>query len=101
MDPDGHLIGKEPIEAFCEEDTGTTSVGEVTKVNLTACEGDVGCSKIKIVYPQPMQQLKALIDISESCSQTIKFKCFGSPLKTESRKLGYWLDNKGKSKNSM
>merc|ERR1719203_1044932 len=39
--------------------------------------------------------MKALIDISHFCHQTLSFKCFGSPLKIGSKNIGYWLDRQG------
>ena len=96
VDPDGELIGEKPIEVSCEADTGTTQVGDEMKATLEACEGDT-CSKIKFNYTQSMSQMKALISISETCSQKISFRCFGSPLKVGTKNLGYWLDRHGKT----
>ena len=97
VDPDGELVGEKPIQVSCEADTGTTVVGGEMKATLEACEGDA-CSKIKFNYTQSMSQMKALIGISETCSQNISFRCFGSPLKVGTKNLGYWLDHHGKKK---
>ena len=97
VDPDGELVGEKPIQVSCEADTGTTVVGGEMKATLEACEGDA-CSKIKFNYTQSMSQMKALIGISETCSQNISFRCFGSPLKVGTKNLGYWLDHHCKKK---
>ena len=92
--------GEKPIQATCELNTGTTVVGKSIQKTLVACEGD-GCSKVPFDYGQSITQMKALINISEFCHQTLSFQCFGSPLKIGSKNIGYWLDRQGKFLSSL
>ena len=56
-------------------------------------------SKILIEYEAPIDQIRALIDISERCWQSIEFQCFAAPLNIdENHHLGQWIDYKGRIK---
>ena len=76
-------------------DTGTTEVGDEVTGTIDTCEGP-GCSEITVEYPGHIDQIKNLIMVSESCSQEISFKCFGSALKINSVHIGWWINVNGK-----
>ena len=58
---------------------------------------DPGCYSRKIVYDAPMEQIKALIQLSNGCSQDIEYQCFLSVLQNNGVDFGYWLDRNGDS----
>ena len=76
-------------------DTGTTEVGDEVTGTIDTCDGS-GCSEITVEYPGHIDQIKNLIMVSESCSQEISFKCFGSALKINSVHIGWWINANGK-----
>ena len=98
VDPDGPLNGEEPIRVYCDfaEDYGFTSVSHDSeqKIEVTHCN-DPGCYARQIVYDASMEQIKTLIELSDSCRQTIRYDCFLSPLQDEGVNYGYWVDKNG------
>ena len=44
-----------------------------------------------------MDQIQSLIQLSESCSQSLDFGCFLAPLQEEGVNLGFWADRDGKT----
>jgi len=79
MDPDGS--GK-PVEVFCDMEKGVTEIGHnhINAENVTWCEGS-GCFSLNITYNVPLEQIEALIAMSDVCEQEIKFECKLAPLK--------------------
>ena len=73
---------------------GVTEVGQVVEATFGNCGGH-GCSKVNVVYREPMEQILSLINASEECWQSITFHCFDSPLRVYSHHLGWWLDRNG------
>ena len=74
-----------------------TEIGEVVEATFENCD-TYGCSKVNVVYQEPMEQILSLINASEECWQSIEFECFDSPLRiqsAESHNLGWWLDRNG------
>ena len=98
MDPDGPLIGEEPIRVYCDftEDYGFTRISHDSeqKIEVAHCN-DPGCYARPIVYDSSMEQIKTLIELSDSCSQPIRYDCFASSLQDEGINYGYWLDKNG------
>ena len=83
------------MDVICDMDTGTTEVGDEVTGTIDTCDGS-GCSEITVAYPGHIDQIKNLIMVSESCSQEISFKCFGSALKINSVYIGWWINANGK-----
>ena len=50
-----------------------------------------GCYKDEITYNSSDEQIKALISVSSTCSQSISNNCTSNPLTGSS----YWIDNNG------
>ena len=120
IDPDGPLTGEEPIRVYCLfyiDGAAYTllSHDSETKIEVAHCE-DPGCYSRKIIYDAPAKQIQALIDLSESCEQSIRseynfmkfiyeyvyfvylsirYDCFLSALTTENVNYGFWLDKNG------
>ena len=101
VDPDGELVGYDPISVYCTFDNGI-AITEVKHsyekvIDVEKCEG-IGCFKQDIDYMIPLSQIEALTSISESCDQSISFGCFLAPLLSNGDELGGWLDRYGKDK---
>merc|ERR1711935_267963 len=100
IDPDGSVKGHPPLDVICDMDTGTTEGGDEVTGTIDTCDGS-GCSEIIVDYPGHIDQIKNLIMVSESCSQEISFKCFGSALKINSVHIGWWVNTQGEQKYSI
>ena len=94
IDPDGPDGEHPPLEVTCDMSTGTTEVGQEVTGTIETCE-ESGCSEITVEYPGHIDQIKNLIEASESCSQELSFKCFSSALKLNSVHLGWWVNRNG------
>merc|ERR1719481_439861 len=98
IDPDGSGM---PVELYCDMENGITEVGHSTEGthNVTFCQQD-GCYSLNISYHIPMNQVEALISLSEHCEQEIKFQCKMAPLKNVFMNVnyGWWEDQAGNRK---
>merc|ERR1711892_443611 len=98
IDPDGPLVGQEPIQVFCnftEEGVFTEiSHNSEEKTEVELCH-DPGCYRRKIIYEAHPDQIQALIELSDSCDQNIRYDCLLSPLMDEGINLAFWLDKNG------
>jgi len=56
---------------------------------------DPKCFRLDLNYNAPMDQIAALKDISQTCTQFIKFDCFLSGLSTLNHAIGTWLNKDG------
>ena len=72
VDPDGPLIGHEPIMVYCDFKDGQVSTkvshNSEERIMVHNCK-DPGCYSRKIIYNAPMEQMLSLIQLSNSCSQ--------------------------------
>ena len=95
---DGDLIGQPPIEVFCNFETKSTEVlhDYEFQIKIEHCE-EIGCAVYNLSYSAPMDQIQSLIQLSESCSQSLDFGCFLAPLQEEGVNLGFWADRDGKT----
>ena len=98
IDPDGPLIGQEPIQVYCRF-TNEGAYTEIShdseiKIEVDHCH-DPGCYSRKINYDAPIQQIQALIELSKYCEQNIRYDCLLSPLTEEGVNLAHWLDRTG------
>ena len=98
IDPDGPLNGEEPIRVYCDftEDYGFTKIphDSENRIEVTHCK-EPGCYSRPIVYDSSMEQMKNLIELSESCNQFIRYDCYLSPLKDDGVNLASWVDQNG------
>ena len=97
IDPDGRLIGQPPVEVFCDFNLGTTELlhDKESEIVVEHCQG-IGCAKYSLKYQAPMEQIDALIQLSDQCYQSIRFGCFLSPLNDDGVNYGWWYDKAGK-----
>ena len=102
IDPDGELYGEDAIKVYCNFTTNTTEIrhNSETQVVLEKCS-ERGCfeHKIQFLSNSTFAQMKALADISESCSQEFTFDCFLTPLMYNNVSYGFWLDRYGIEQN--
>jgi len=98
MDPDG---SGEPVEVFCDVEKGVTEIGHdhLSAENVTWCQGE-GCYSLNLTYDVPIQQIEALIAMSDTCEQEIKFECKLAPLKNAAFgvKFGWWTNQRDEKK---
>ena len=99
IDPDGEMISHDPIRVNClfDGDKVVTEISHYQEKNIIVDHCDsIGCFKQDIEYDVPLEQITALISLSESCEQYIDFGCFLAPLIESEENLGGWLDRNGK-----
>ena len=100
MDPDGELIGEPPIEVSCIFDEGDGAITMIHNMNegiipVDHCDS-LQCFEKSITYPVSVNQIKALKDISSTCTQYISFGCILAPLENDGNFFGAWKDINGK-----
>ena len=93
IDPDGDLLGNDPIEVICDFESNTTEIPHDSEdlIKIEKCETP-GCSRYNIGYYASMPQIQALIQLSDRCEQEINFGCFLAPLQDEGVNYGWWED---------
>ena len=97
LDPDGDLVGLHPITVYCDFEHNVTEIlhdSEFT-IKIEKCSDGPGCFRYDLTYFAPMPQIQAIMDLSESCTQSIDFGCFLAPLEFEGSQLGWWSDKYG------
>ena len=98
IDPDGFGNGEAAIRVYCDftDDYGVTNIPHDSEemIEVTHCK-DPGCYSRPIIYDSPMEQIKNLIELSESCKQLIRYDCYLSPLETDGVTFGWWVDQNG------
>ena len=98
VDPDGPLLGEEPIRVYCDFSEGSVSTiishDSEVKIEVGHCT-DPGCYSRQITYDAPKEQIQSLIELSNTCNQQIKYDCFLSPLQIEGIDFGFWRDKNG------
>jgi len=62
--------------------------------------GGAGCYSLNLTYDVPIQQIEALIAMSDTCEQEIKFECKLAPLKNTAFgvKFGWWTNQREEKK---
>merc|ERR1711892_122732 len=98
IDPDGPLIGQDPIRVFCSFTEGGAitelSHNSEQKTEVDHCH-DPGCYSRQVVYEAHQDQIQAVIELSEHCEQEIRYDCMLSPLMDGGVNFGFWLDKNG------
>ena len=100
IDPDGPLVGIEPFEVYCNFDDHSTEIlhdydAETTEkmpVEIDHCTEPHVCFRLDLTYPTKMEQIVSLIDLSENCTQEIRFNCFLAPLEVNGEAIGTWVN---------
>merc|ERR1712047_200297 len=68
--------------------------------DLNHCNNGPGCALIKFNYETSAEQLKALIQNSETCYQDIKMDCTMAPLQLYGQQLG-WFHNLNQERRNL
>ena len=84
IDPDGPMMGQDPINVYCDFENGWTEVLHDLQpmTQVEECQSDPGCAVYNLTYEAPPEQIEALIQLSATCSQVSKIgpeeieKCF-------------------------
>ena len=97
LDFDGEKTGQPPSKAFCNFEENTTEVlhSLPSEYELNSCNEGPGCASVNVTYSAPIEQMKALIDNSESCYQDVKVNCTLAPLQLYGQQLGWISDDEG------
>jgi len=93
IDPDGNLVGMPAFDVYCNFSTGSTEIlhDKEFPVDIAPCEEDF-CYHLNVSYSAPMDQIKTLMDLSETCFQEISFSCFLSALSIGDDPVGLWIN---------
>ena len=97
IDPDGRRGTGLPFPVHCDFESGITEImhDAKEKVEISHCSGKM-CYHLGIRYPTSIEQIKTLIDLSDSCTQEIQIHCKLTTLYINGRPTGAWLNRDGK-----
>ena len=70
----------QPIEATCNFPSGRTTIGETLESKIEYCHAPF-CHQFMIQNENVLEQQAALVKLSKTCSQSIRFHCKSTPLK--------------------
>ena len=93
LDPDGQDIGAGAISVRCDFSDNSTEIVHDQSLEMIFDGNCVeqGCERKNLDYQVPESQIKALINSSEACQQSIRFDCFLAPLAAiGNHDNGYW-----------
>ena len=104
VDDGNYYIGKEKMfEAKCfkEDENTTTTIVDTDHQNFQEfdeCVDGFGCAEVEVNYQATDEELKNLVQSSESCKQDISFKCKNTPFVIGPIKKAWWTDIHGNFK---
>lgn len=110
VDPDGPLIGSEPFLVFCNFTQGSTEIyNDMEMMTVVEHCHEPGCFEKTINYINgenkndptivPLNQMLALLQISERCEQSFTYDCTLAPLRNNDIDLAFWEDRNGEKNN--
>ncbi|XP_046638029.1 uncharacterized protein LOC124316246 isoform X2 [Daphnia pulicaria] len=96
IDPDGQGVGDDPIYVYCDMTSGSTSVlhDSESSLNVGHC-AEAGCYSRSINYNSSMGQIKALMELSTECRQSIRYDCNFAPFELYGVAYSWWNDREG------
>ncbi|XP_046638032.1 uncharacterized protein LOC124316249 [Daphnia pulicaria] len=96
IDPDGQGVGDNPIYVYCDMTSGSTSIvhDSESSLNVGHC-ADAGCYSRSINYNSSIGQIKALIELSTECHQSIKYDCYFASFESNGVTYSWWNDREG------
>ncbi|XP_046645819.1 uncharacterized protein LOC124336165 [Daphnia pulicaria] len=96
IDPDGQGVGDDPIYVYCDMTSGSTSIlhDSESSLNVGHC-ADAGCYSRSINYNSSMGQIKALMELSTECHQSIRYDCNYAPFESNGVAYSWWNDREG------
>ena len=80
LDIDGPHFGLPAVTAHCEIPSGITTIGQNFEVNVESCN-TTDCFSAEVPYSGSLEQIVALIQDSDTCSQSLTIECEDAPLK--------------------
>ena len=82
LDPDGLDKGQAPINVLCDfSDNSTVLVHDhEAEMVIKPCQEVPDCNSYRLDYQVPESQIRALMESSVTCEQSIRFDCFLTPL---------------------
>ncbi|XP_077984091.1 uncharacterized protein LOC144438793 [Glandiceps talaboti] len=101
VDPDGPYNGVDPFRVYCDMNSANDAITEIhhyqeTRGKVNGYETILSYAvDVKYKFGVTTNQIAALIDISNSCSQYLKYECYGSILKHGGSSQGAWYDRDG------
>ena len=93
LDPDGQDRGAGPISVRCDFSDNSTEIvhDQSSEIIFDGKCQSLGCEVVSLDYQVPESQIKALMNSSEECQQSIRFDCFLAPLTAfKKHDNGYW-----------
>ncbi|XP_046456552.1 uncharacterized protein LOC124203768 [Daphnia pulex] len=96
IDPDGQGVGDNPIYVYCDMTSGSTSIlhDSESSLNVGHC-AEAGCYSRSINYNSSMGQIKALMELSTECHQSIRYDCNYAPFELFNVAYSWWNDREG------
>ncbi|XP_046645838.1 uncharacterized protein LOC124336182 [Daphnia pulicaria] len=96
IDPDGQGVGDDPIYVYCDMTSGSTSIlhNSESSLNVGHC-AEAGCYSRSINYNSSMGQIKALMELSTECHQSIRYDCNFAPFESNGVAYSWWNDREG------
>ncbi|XP_046645807.1 uncharacterized protein LOC124336159 [Daphnia pulicaria] len=93
IDPDGQGVGDDPIYVYCDMTSGSTSIlhDSESSLNVGHC-AKAGCYSRSINYNSSMGQIKALMELSTECHQSIRYDCNYAPFELNGVAYSWWDD---------
>ena len=84
LDIDGPHFGLPAVTAHCEIPSGITTIGQNFEVDVQSCD-TTDCFSADVPYLGSFEQILALIQDSNTCSQSLTIECEDAPLKVSSK----------------
>ncbi|EFX82829.1 hypothetical protein DAPPUDRAFT_316370 [Daphnia pulex] len=96
IDPDGQGLGDDPIYVYCDMTSGSTSIlhDSESSLNVGHC-AEAGCYSRSINYNSSIGQIKALMELSAECHQSIRYDCNYAPFESNGVAYSWWNNREG------
>lgn len=95
VDPDGWNVGDIPIYVHCSQ-SGETFIphDSESRTSVGHCF-DPGCYSRQVNYNATVRQMRALIELSQTCDQFIRYDCYSAVLEFDDIEYSWWNDRNG------
>ncbi|XP_035687705.1 contactin-associated protein-like 2 [Branchiostoma floridae] len=97
IDPDGPETGVEPFSVYCDVDLepgkGVTVISHDSEARTHVRNGYAGAGTYMrdVTYSASVDQIRALIYVSQTCKQFIKYECFHTMINTGDTDVAWWV----------
>ncbi|XP_077992102.1 uncharacterized protein LOC144446224 [Glandiceps talaboti] len=106
IDPDGPYNGVDPFRVYCDFSSESNAIhvfhhAQEQRGHITDFEAALSYN-FEITYDNgvTMDQMKAVMDISDTCYQYLKYECYGSIMKYGGTNYAAWYDRDGNIMNN-